>query len=73
SAAAAASSGNAELPGRLGDPGDGDVPGSATAATAAAAGAGTRLLDKSANARTVIGHSHVMAAATAAIGWAVQT
>ena len=45
SAASAAASGDADLPGRLGDPGYGSVPTAASAASAAAAsaGAGTRL------------------------------
>ncbi len=44
-AAAAAAAGDADLPGRIGDPGDGQLPAAATAAAAAAAsaGAGTRL------------------------------
>ena len=43
-AAAAATSGDADLPGRFGDPGDGHLP-AAAAAPAAAAGAGTRLIE----------------------------
>ena len=44
SATAAAAAGDADLPGRIGDPGDGRLPGSAASATAAArSGAGTRL------------------------------
>ena len=43
-AAAAAAAGDADLRGRLGDPGDGGLPGSAAAAAAAAAGAGARLI-----------------------------
>ena len=43
-AASAATSGDADVPGRLGDPGDGRLPGAAAAAAAAAAGAGTRSL-----------------------------
>ena len=38
SAAAAAAAGNSDLPGWIGDPGYGDLPGSAAAAAAAAAG-----------------------------------
>jgi hypothetical protein len=41
-AASAAATGDADLPGRLGDPGDGHVP-AATATAAAAAGTRTRL------------------------------
>ena len=41
SAASAATSGDADLPGRLGDPGDGHLSASASAAAAAAAAAGT--------------------------------
>ncbi|QNN67022.1 outer membrane beta-barrel protein [Sphingomonas lutea] len=40
--AASAASGDADVPGRYGDPGDGRLPGSAASASAAAAGAGTR-------------------------------
>jgi hypothetical protein len=43
SAASAATSGDADVPGRVGDPGDGRMSGSAAAASAAAAGARARL------------------------------
>src|SRR5687767_1667884 len=43
--AASAASGDADVPGRLGDPGNGRVPGSAAAAAAAAAGARARVSD----------------------------
>ena len=42
SAASAAATGDADLPGRLGDPGDGYVPGTAASAASAAAGARAR-------------------------------
>ena len=42
SAASAAASGDADVPGRLGDPGDGHLPGAAASASAAAAGARAR-------------------------------
>ncbi len=42
-AASAATSGDADLPGRLGDPGDGHLSAAAASAAAAAAGAGTRV------------------------------
>ena len=44
SAASAAASGDADLPGRLGDPGDGRLPGPAAAAAAARTGARARLV-----------------------------
>ena len=43
--ASAASSGDADLPGRLGDPGDGHLSAAAAAAASAAAGAGARVKD----------------------------
>ena len=43
---ATAASGNADLRGRIGDPGDGCVPGSAASASAAATGSGTRLINR---------------------------
>ena len=43
-ASAASSAGDADVPGRLGDPGNGHLPGSAASASAAATGAGTRSL-----------------------------
>ena len=43
-ATATAATGDADLRGRIGDPGDRGLPGSAAAASAAAAGAGTRLI-----------------------------
>ena len=42
--AASAASGDADVPGRFGDPGDGHLPGAAASAAAAASGAGARLL-----------------------------
>ena len=45
-AAASAASGDADVPGRLGDPGDRGLPGSAASASAAAAGARARLSDQ---------------------------
>ena len=47
SATAAATAGHADLPGRIGDPGDGSLPGSAAASAAAAAAARTRLIGRS--------------------------
>src|SRR5215218_8755377 len=44
--AASAASGDADVPGRIGSPGDRDLPGSAASASAAAAGARARLSDK---------------------------
>ena len=48
SASAASAAGHPNLPGRLGDPGDGNLSAaaSASAASAAAAGAGTRLIGR---------------------------
>ena len=43
-AASAAAAGDADVPGWIGDPGDGRLPGAAAASTAAAAGAGARQL-----------------------------
>ena len=43
-AASAAASGDADVPGWVGDPGYGDLPGATATATAAAAGAGAWLL-----------------------------
>src|SRR6185503_17460560 len=42
-AAASAASGDADVPGRLGDPGDGYLPGASAAAAAAASGTRARL------------------------------